>query len=216
MKRTLSVGLLAAFLVALGCAPSQEERQAEALEDAAQELEEAASSGDLAGAADAMSDALEQAGGGERADPVPRERLRDLLPEDAGGMARRSISSESISQMGFAVSFAEAEYEGDGSTVTVKVTDMGNFPGIAMMGLGWAMGEIDRESDTGYERTITYRGQRGYERYDTPGRSGQMQVLVADRFLVEGNGNNVEMDQVRSVLDDVDFGALERMRNEGR
>lgn len=214
MNRTLTLGLLAALLVATGCGPSEEERRAQAMEEAAREMEEAAEAGDLAGAMEALGQAM---GGGEgRAEPVARERLRDLLPEQAGGMARTDISSERTSAMGFAVSQAEATYEGGDGSVDVKIVDMGNFPGLAMMGLGWAMGEMDRESDQGFERTVTYRGHRGYERYDNSGRDGELQVLVADRFLVEVDGSNVAMDQIRGVADDIDFGALEGMRNEGR
>src|SRR5690606_34951503 len=128
---------------------------------------------------------------------------RDLLPEEAGGMRRTSISSESQNAMGFAVSQAEAAYEGDEGSADVKVMDMGNFPGIAMMGLGWAMGEMDRESDQGFERTMRYRGHRGYEKYDNRSRRGELQVLVADRFLVEVDGRNVDFDQIREVADDV-------------
>lgn len=215
MKRNLTLGLLTALFVFTGCGPSREEHQQEAMEDAAEQAQEAAENGDVAGALDALGQAL--GGNGEgRAEPVDRERLRDLLPESAGGMNRTDISSESQNAMGFAVSMAEATYQGGDGSIDVKITDMGNFPGIAMMGLGWAMGEMDRESDSGFERTMTYRGNRGYEKYENDSRYGQMQVLVADRFLAEATGNSVSMDQIRGVMDDIDVGALEGMRNEGR
>ena len=117
--------------------------------------------------------------------------------------------------MGFTVSQAEATYAAGDASVDVKITDMGNFPGLAMMGLGWAMGEVDRETATGYERTTTFRGHRAYEKADDAGYA-ELQVLVAGRFLVEADGSGTTMDQLKGLVEAIDFDALENMRDEGR
>ncbi|HYE97120.1 MAG TPA: hypothetical protein VD962_13005 [Rubricoccaceae bacterium] len=217
-ERFLMAGAFAlAFLPGLtGCANRAEREQA-AREEAATEAQEAAESGDIAGAMDALGRAM----GGEnadqpRAEPVDFRRLQELLPEEAGGLRRGDTSGERAGAMGFTVSHAEADYgEGD-ATAHVKITDMGNMPGIAMMGIGWAMGEVDRETSDGYERTTEFEGHRAFEQFSTGSNSGQLQVLVADRFLVEATGNGMEMDRIKGLVRSVNLRALNGMRDEGR
>lgn len=152
MNRTLLSLLAVAVLVpaVAGCGPSREEQRREAAEEAARDMERRAEEGDLAGAMEAFGNAMERMAGGEgRAEPVDFRRLRDVLPEEAAGLERTSQSGERGGALGMAVSQAEAVYEGDdGARVEVKIVDLGNVPQIAMMGYGWALAEVDRESKT--------------------------------------------------------------------
>ena len=79
----------------------------------------------------------------------------------------------------------------------------------------WAAGAIDRETETSYEKSTTIKGYKGYERYDRQSTSGEVQVLVAGRFVVEVSGNNVPMDAIKDALEKVDLGKLEGMKNVG-
>ena len=212
--------LLAALLLApllVGCSSEQEQRE-DAIQDAAERMEEAAEEGNMGEAMEAFGEAMEGMASGEgRADPVDFRVLKEMLPEEAGGLRRASHSGERGGAMGMVVSQAEADYEGDdGATVDVKIVDLGGVPQIAMMGYGWAMAEVDRESDDGFERTMEYRGHRGYEQYDSSSNRAEMNLLVAGRFMVEAQGRNVDMDRLRAVVDDVAIDDLEDMRDEGR
>ncbi|MDX1420054.1 MAG: hypothetical protein R3181_08815 [Rubricoccaceae bacterium] len=222
MKRNVSLALIAVLLVALGCGPSEEERRQQEMEEAAERLGEAAeqmgeaASGDLASAMEAMGEAMSGSGEGS-ADPVDFRRLKEVLPAEAAGLQRTSHTGERTGAMGMTFSQAEADYEGDdGARVDVKVMDLAGVPTFGMLGFAWTMAEMDRETDTGYERTMTYRGHRGYEKYDSADRSGEMQLIVADRFAVEARGRNVDMDRIQAVVDDIGLRELEGMRNEGR
>jgi hypothetical protein len=221
MKTTLTLGT-AALALLVGCGPSEEERQQEAMEDAAQQMEEAAEAAEAGNTAEAMEQfgqAMEQMQGaqGDAADPVDFRRLKELLPEEAAGLRRTTHTGERSGAMGMTVSQAQAVYEGDdGAHVDVKILDLAGVPTFGMLGYAWTMAEVDRETETGYERTMNHRGHRGYEKYDSGGRSGQVQLIVAERFAVEVNGSNVDMDRLKSVVDALDLGALEGMRNEGR
>jgi hypothetical protein len=218
MKRTLTLGLSAALFVGCG----EEERQAEALEQAAEQMNEAAEqaeANDPAAAMEAFGNAMEQMQGaqGTTAEPVDFRRLKDLLPEELAGLRRTTHTGERSGAMGMTVSQAEADYEGDdGASVDVKILDLAGVPTFGMLGYAWMMAEVDRETETGYERTITHRGHRGYEEYDSAGRSGQFQLVVADRFMVEVRGSNVDMDRMKAAVDGLDLDALAGMRDEGR
>lgn len=79
--------------------------------------------------------------------------------------------------------------------------DMGTLSGMAAMAtVGWALAEIDKETETGYERTSTYQGYKSHEEYNRSSKDGEVTVLVADRFVVEVRGNNLPMEAIMAAL----------------
>ena len=75
--------------------------------------------------------------------------------------------------------------------------------------------DVDRESDDGYEKTSTFGGYKSREKYNKSGKSGEMSVLVGDRFVVEVDGNNVDMNTIKTALSKVDLGKLNSMKGQG-
>lgn len=153
-------------------------------------------------------------------EPVNFRKLHALLPETlASSLERTAIEGQTGGAMGMNVSTAEATYEsestGDRSRVEVKITDMGAMSGFGAMGFGWAMMNIDKETSSGYEKTTDYDGHKAHEKYDRDRRRGEMQVLVADRFVIAVQGREVEMDAVKDALGQIDLSALEAMKDEG-
>lgn len=154
-------------------------------------------------------------------EPVNFRKLRALLPAAlADSLKRTAMEGQTGGAMGMNVSTAEATYESEAEgtgrrRVEIKITDMGAMSGFGALGYGWAMMNIDKESSSGYERTMQYDGHKAHEKYDRDRRRGEMQVLVADRFVVAVEGRDVEMDTVKSALAQVDLSALTAMRDEG-
>jgi hypothetical protein len=179
-------------------------------------------------AAEQMGEAAEemqqaQAEGRPPAEPVDFRRLRDLLPETAGGLPRQNAEGQrsGMGEMIFSEAtgtYAAAEAGADGMTptITLKVTDLGGLPSAAMFGAAWTLASIDRESDRDFERTTRLDGHPAYEKYDRQDRGGDFQVFVAERFVVQAQGTAVSDDQMREALRGVDFDALDGMRDEGR
>ena len=206
-----AAGLLVPLLILAGC-KSNEQKQAEAamrqLAEVGKQMGEAV--GAAAGAGAAM-------GGVKATEPVDFRELKNLLPEDLSGMKRTSSEGQTSGAMGFTVSNAEARYESEeGSNIKVSITDMGAVAGVAAMATyAWALAEIDRETESGYERTMTMGGHRGYEKYDRESKSGEMSLLVAGRFVVEVEGYAVSVDALKDALGKVDVGKLEGMKNVG-
>ena len=75
--------------------------------------------------------------------------------------------------------------------------------------------EIDRESDDGWEKTMKYKGYRGHEKYNTKNKKGEIKIIVANRFIVESRGRNVDMDVIKAGLESVDLSKLEDMKDIG-
>lgn len=215
MNRFLATLLLGALLIPAisGCGQSPEERRQAELEQAAEDLENAVGEGaeGMADAMGALGDALSgAAANGEEYEPVERQALADVIPESLGGIDRSSIESAREGAMGFTVTHAEADFNGEESNYSMKITDLAGIPMIGMFAT-WAMAEIDRESETEIERTFTHEGNRAYEKFNSASNSGETSVLV-NGFLVEISGRNVTRDQIQDALDDAPVAELGRLR----
>jgi len=216
------------MFVALSCGKSEQQKKAE---EAAKQLEEAgknmAEAGEkmkesIQGGGEDMAEAMKKMGeamtGGKKVEPVDFRELKALLPEGIPGMKRTNATGERNAAFGINVSEAEGNYETeDGSSnMSIKITDMGSISGLtAMAAFGWAMADFDRETDNGYEKTTQFSGHKAFEEYDNSDQSGKVQVLVAERFIIEANGYNVKMDAIKSALGKVNLGKLEGWKNFG-
>ncbi len=151
----------------------------------------------------------------EPVDPVDFRELKALLPEKMLGMERTESSGEKSGAMGFTISNAKAEYENkdDNATIRVELMDTGGIAGVATMALAaWTMADIDKETATGYEKTTKINGHKAYEQYDNERKSGELNVMVARRFIVNVNASNVSADQMKAVISELDLDKLEDLK----
>ena len=146
---------------------------------------------------------------------VDFRELRALLPSELAGLQRTNASGRKTGAFGVNVSEATGEYgEGEGARLEVKITDLGAMgPAAAMASFGWTATEVDSEGDEGYERTTEYQGRKGLEQYRTIDRSGSAKVMVGGRFMVEVTGSGIEPAQLKTAIESIDLGALERVAN---
>ncbi len=235
MQRTLLLApLVAVLLVAGGCGQSAEQQAKEdtakklddagkQMERAAKDLEEAAKKGGQ-GMADAMAKMGVAVGGavseaaktiGTAIEPVDFRELKALLPAGIGAMKRTSSEGEKGGGFGIVVAHAQGRYEGDGGNIDLKITDPGNLSGFAAMAAMWMNMELDKETDTGYEKTGTANGRRFHEKYDKSAKSGEYTVIVGNRFMVEINGHGVDMPTMKKAIDQLDLAKLESMKDVG-
>jgi hypothetical protein len=157
-------------------------------------------------------EALTQMNQGKDIKPVEMETLKSMLPADLAGMKRTNASVQHNQMMGFDMAQAEAEYQAEDSNIRITIVDYGNLSGSMKMGLaGWTMMQYNRETDTGYEKTITYKGYKGMENYDKETKSGSVQLFVKDRFMVTVEGNQITMDAVKKAIDAIDITKLESL-----
>ena len=141
--------------------------------------------------------------------------LKALLPDSIGTMKRTSAEGEKGGAFGIVVAHAEGRYSGDGGSLDLKITDPGTLTGFAAMAAMWMNMELDKETDTGYEKTGTANGRRFHERYDKNSKSGEYTVIVGNRFMVEINGNGTDMPTMKKAIDQVNFAKLEAMKDVG-
>ena len=157
------------------------------------------------------------ANAGKKVETVDYQELKAMLPESLPGMKRTNATGEKTSALGMQVSQAEGRYSSDeGASATIKIVDIGSMTGLAgMTAYAWARVDVDREGDTGYEKTSTFGEYKSHEKYNRANKSGELSVLVGDRFVVEVDGNNVDMDAIKSAMGKVDLGKLNSMKGQG-
>jgi hypothetical protein len=212
MKRMLLVVPLALAIFLFGCGKNAEQKK---LEEAAKEMGQAG--GKLAEGAQKMAEAMKDINDGKKVEPVDFRELKTLLPESLPGLTRGNVEGERSGTMGIQVSMASADYtDENGVSISIKISDMGGLTGAMRLAtLGWTMAQIDRENNDGYERTTTFNGNKAWEQYWTSNRHGELHILVAGRFVVEVDGNQCEMSQIKDAAGKVDINKLEAMKDFG-
>jgi hypothetical protein len=205
---TLWASLLAVALLTACGGKSEEEKAAEKAQEEAKVS--------MSGAMDAMKQMAEQAEKQQKEGPVATvdfRQLKELLPADADGLARKEATGQKTGAMGVNISTAEGKYaNADGSeTVEIAIVDAGGTG--ALMGLAaWSMVEMDKETTDGYEKTTKFGDHKAYEKYDNSGKDGEIAVLVNSRFVVTAKGRGVAMDKLKATLEDIDLNKLADMK----
>lgn len=154
--------------------------------------------------------------------PVDFRVLRELLPSTFDGLPRQRVGGETSGALGVKVSRATAEYYAEDVAASaasplavVTITDLAGLEGRSLLSIAaWLMADIDRETESGYERTMTYRGHPAYEKYSNlRAPTSRFEVLVRERYVVEIMGDAMEMENLKAELDQFDLQRLERLAN---
>jgi hypothetical protein len=203
-------------LPAIGCGsddPAEAERDVAAERDAERER---AADDPVSSVVGALGEAF---GGGQSVESVDFRTLRDLLPDELDDMERVDASGERTGVAGFSFSQAEGEYRGDDGDrrISLQIIDGGGLAQMTMLGASWMQMEVDRENSDGYERTTEFEGYPAFEKVRTGARPrSELSFVVAERFLVTANGQNVEMDELKDAVEEIDLDELEDLREKGR
>jgi MFS family permease len=159
--------------------------------------------------------AMAGAANGQTVDPVDKDILKAMLPDTVASLPRTGTEASKGGMATMQISEADGDYgDNQGKHVKLKVLDTG---GAKMFGLAaaWAAVEVDRSTDTGYEKTGKVAGRPTHEKFDKNSQSGEYAVLIGDRFLVEADGTNVDMAALKDGVAAVDPAKLEAMKDLG-
>lgn len=213
MNRIALVLVAGALTVSVACGKSDAEKQAEeaaaTLEKAGEALSNAAegkgSAEDLAAGMKALTDAMN--GDGKTVDPVSFQSLEALLPSLSGWERDTPRSERMTSPVAYAQT--EAHYSRGDASLDITITDSGFAQAvIAPFSMMAAMG-MNRESREGYEKSVTLKGQPGFEEWRNENRGGELTLLVGKRFLVAVKGSQLpDANTLQDAARAIDFGKL--------
>lgn len=204
MKRVLMAGVAVAVMAGCGGAPQEGATPAaDATTPGA-----AATGGTTPSAQQGIADmakGMQQVAQGlqqlqqKAAKPVDFEQLMTVL-NDVDGWTRSEPRGE---QMNMPVSFssAEARYRKDQSQVYVKVQDSALSQLLMAPYAMFLKSGFEERSSDGFKRSAEFNGNPGFEEWDSRSNSGEVTVIVAERFIITGRGTSVDnLDVVKGVV----------------
>ncbi|QMW06275.1 transposase [Spirosoma foliorum] len=198
----LWTGLLPVMLLA-GCGSKEEEEEKEKKD------EESVSTLGAVSALKEMASQAEEMGKKGPVETVDFRKLKELLPSDADGLARKEATGEKNGTAGFTVSTATGKYGNDDNSENIELAIIDGGGSAMMIGLAaWSMLEIDKETENGYEKTTKMGDNKAYEKYDNASKDGEIAVLVNKRFIVSAKGHGISMDKIKAALEDIDLDKL--------
>ncbi len=160
-----------------------------------------------------MEAATKQSGNGTDAPAVPAiatEVLKDYLPSSFSGYSRGEVEANSGGIAGFTGSNVEAQYLKGDAHLTLSITDMNAAGGFAAM--AGAIGiESSKETANGYEKVGKVDGRLTTQEWDSQSKAGKYGVLIADRFMVQADGQGADMDDLKAAVAAVGPGKLETL-----
>ena len=154
-------------------------------------------------------------GNGPAVEPVDQALLKAMLPDSAGSLKRNKLEAEKAGMANFKISKAEAGYgDGQGHSIDVTVTDAGGVTSFAALA-AWSMIESEQETDNGYEKMGKVDGRPVHEKYNKQSKDGEYSVIVANRFIVDAQGHQVDMDALKQAVAAIGMNKLEALKNSG-
>jgi Yip1 domain len=174
---------------------------------------EATSSASAGSAGTPSSSASDAAGdaAGPGSPPITPDALKAALPGGLpGGFTAGDVSTGSGGVAGLSGSVAKATYSKGDSDITLSVTDLGALG--AMASLAGAVGaHATEQNGASYSKMSTVNGRMTKEEYDGDNKSGSYSILVSNRVMVEAEGSNVSMDDLKSALGSIDLNHIESL-----
>lgn len=138
------------------------------------------------------------------------EDLKAMLPDSVAGYTRASVETTASGTEGASIVVATGEYQKDGSSFRLAVTDLG--PVGAMAALASSMGAHQtKETADGYEKVSTQGGRLISEEWNRESKSGKYSIVVADRFSISADGSAASVDDLKQAVQSIDAGRLEAM-----
>lgn len=206
MRRVMGLVTGLGLVASAACGgPSPEQQQAA---EAARTLQDSAQQ--MATGAEAFAQGLAQmaqAATDGKVTVVQFEDLQKALPELAGWT--RATPTGSTVTMPFAMSQAEADYVNGDQRMEASIVDTALNQALFMpFSMFLASGYSERTSE-GFRRSVTIKGEPGFEEWNEPGQSGTVTIVVGKRFVVSVDGSGVSgVEPMRALIERVDFGAL--------
>ena len=155
--------------------------------------------------------AAANAGDGSNAmPPISADILKELLPSSFSGYSRGDVESSSGGVAGISGSNVKAQYAKGDAHLKLSITDLNAAGGFAA--LAGAIGiESSKETTSGYEKMGKVDGRMTTEEWNRDSKSGKYGVLVANRFMVEADGQGADMDDLKAAVSSVGPSKLESL-----
>ena len=132
--------------------------------------------------------------------PITKEQIKTWMPEEVADLKRTSYNIGS--QMG--ISTFKLTFKGeDAKKINITISDgAGNGAAIVSMYTLMQNMEVDKEDESGYERTQAFDGQRTLIKYQSSENyeKSTLQCLINQRFGIEANAWKMTPEELWSYI----------------
>jgi hypothetical protein len=127
------------------------------------------------------------------------------MPAELNGLKRSECKGEKNKVAEMSISQVTAKFkkgDEDGAPeIEVQVIDYSNVQMAEGLSAAWTALEIDKESDSGFEKTVKVAGNPGFLTWKKDDKHGQLQLLVGKRFILSLQTHNLPLEQVLKIAE---------------
>ncbi len=107
------------------------------------------------------------------------------------------------------ISSVEAAYENEDKSkkFTINIIDgAGQTGAAATMGMRMLMSQdFEEEDENGSRKTVTKKGKKAIEEYRSGNNNSKIQLVQGNRFYMEANGKNMDIDETWDAISELDL-----------
>ena len=151
-----------------------------------------------------------EAGDTKAAAGISSDILQSYLPSSFAGYSRGDVEANSGGIAGFSGTNVEAQYSKGDAHMKLSITDLNAAGGFAALAGQFGV-ETSKQTANGYEKLGKVDGRMTTEEWHKDSKSGKYGVLVADRFMIEADGEGADMDDLKAAIGAVGPNKLEKL-----
>jgi hypothetical protein len=146
----------------------------------------------------------------KQVDPVNWRELTPFLVDIPGFEAEGGPEGSTVSMGNYKVSQAEREYSSGEKELKITIID-GAYAQMAYAGIKMAM-NFEMDTSEEYVKKVTIKGFPGIEKYEYEDKDGQVMLLVADRFVVQMEEEDIpDTSELKQIAEKLDLEGLAKL-----
>jgi hypothetical protein len=108
---------------------------------------------------------------------------------------------------------AHGRYSRDTTTIDLEIKDSALSQVLLGAETMFMASGFDERSSDGYRKAITIKNCPGYEEWNATGKTAELTLIVAGRFVVHGKGRDIaNLDPVRAIVQAVNLVQLGKLK----
>jgi len=200
MKRLFLICVAATFLLA--ACNSNKTKDSKTTDESKTESSAASADKMTAGTADDAQQKMEEL---KKLPALTTDQLKALLPEELGGMKRKSSSVSA--NLGYGIGTAEyrSDDANDGKELRLSIFDCVGEAGVGWYNMMYWGYNMETEDENGYQKTTTFNGNKAIEKYEKNQDQYTLMFPASNRLLVNLEGEKIGLDAVKQAANSLNL-----------
>lgn len=145
--------------------------------------------------------------------PLSNEVYKNVFPESLDNLKRTNFNAGGATAMGLSSAEATYEVESPNKSLKINIIDGAGESGSAIVNMAYLTMSMDSESiqNTNTKKTETIDGIKCMTENDTDpnNKHSSITYLYKERYSITMEGNQMELDELKSFIKKIDFSKLD-------